>query len=120
MKKARKLLAMAVGLLVLTTLAVRGQSALDVKGKAAMAYKPFIPYPRLPDGSRPEGSGVFVCHIDTKTGRVKYVSVLKSTGSALLDKTGIEAFQRARFKAGTVPDVKVPIRWSHRRTSYRK
>jgi TonB family protein len=77
-------------------------------------YKPRVPYPTLPDGTKPEGSGVFVCHIDTRTGIVKYVSVLKSTGSALLDKTGIEAFQHARFSPGTDPEVKVPLRWSRR------
>src|ERR1043165_5908936 len=50
---------------------VKGQDTLHGKGKAAMIYKPAIPYPRLPDGSQPEGFGIFVCHVDTRTGRVK-------------------------------------------------
>jgi hypothetical protein len=40
-------------------------------GRAVMIFKPVIHHPSLPSGYKPEGSGVFVCHVDTKTGRVK-------------------------------------------------
>jgi hypothetical protein len=81
--------------------------------RAALIFKPSIPWPSLPDGRKPVGSGLFVCHVDTKTGRVKYVSVAISTGSALLDRAGVDAFMTARFR-GSGPEVKVPITWGGR------
>jgi outer membrane biosynthesis protein TonB len=88
--------------------------AVSAEKKRAMIYKPRIPWPTLPNGRKPEGSGVFVCHVDTKTGLVKHVSVAKSTGYTILDKAGIESFSQARFR-GSGPLVYVPITWSHKK-----
>ena len=88
--------------------------AVSAEKKRAMIFKPRIPWPTLPDGRRPEGSGLFVCHVDTKTGLVRYVSVAKSTGFAILDKAGIDAFSKARFR-GSGPLVYVPVTWSDKK-----
>jgi len=80
----------------------------DPPTHAIAYYAPKPEYPTLPDGSRPEGSGVFVLHIDLRTGRVKSVSVEKSTGFAILDKAAIDCYKQWRFNRG-VPMVKCPI-----------
>jgi TonB family protein len=111
MRPHRAILCLAV-LVSLFAFSLRPAASAERK-RAAVIFKPYIPWPSLPDGRKPEGTGLFVCHVDTKTGRVKYVSVAKSTGSALLDKAGIDAFMTARFK-GSGPEVKVPITWGGR------
>jgi TonB family protein len=71
-------------------------------------------YPTLPNGQRPEGKGLFICHIDPSTGWVKSVSVAKSTGFAMLDAEAIRCLSQWRFKPGCAPDVKMPITFSHK------
>jgi TonB family protein len=71
-------------------------------------YAPKPDYPALPSGERPEGSGMFVLHINPKTGVVKSVSIEKSTGFAILDQAAIDAYKRWRFPPG-VPTAKCPI-----------
>jgi TonB family protein len=80
--------------------------------KASAIYAPRPEYPSLPNGQRPQGSGVFVFHVDTRTGVVRFVSVEKSTGSAILDKAAIDVFRRWKFKPGSTPTVKIPLTFS--------
>ena len=78
---------------------------------AVAVYAPKPEYPVLPNGRRPEGSGEFLLHIDSMTGRVKFVTVEKSTGSAILDKTSIDCLKRWRFAPGT-PKAIVPMTYT--------
>ena len=61
------------------------------EGKCLALYAQGPEYPLLSNGRRPEGKGLFICHIDAKTGSVTSVSVAKSTGFAILDKAAIDA-----------------------------
>jgi len=79
----------------------------DPPAHAIAYYAPKPEYPTLPDGSRPEGSGMFVLHINPKTGLVKYVTVEKSTGFAILDRAAIDSYKQWRFNHG-VPIAKCP------------
>jgi TonB family protein len=72
----------------------------------------FAPKPkRSPDW--PDGRGVFFLNVNNETGEVKSVEVAQSTGHKVLDDSAVEAFQKWRFKPGTVaPKVKIPITFS--------
>ena len=94
---------------VATTLICPLRPALG--GGCVAIYKPRIPKPT--QGNKYlQGSGVFVCHIDQKTGKVPSASVLESTGSAILDRAGIEFCKGFVFLPETCArEVKVPITW---------
>jgi TonB family protein len=77
----------------------------------------YAPQPDYPIGARRrgwEGTGLFRCNV-RPDGAVSSVIVLQSTGYAILDQAGIAAFQRWRFKSGTVKAVKIPLRFSMHR-----
>jgi TonB family protein len=86
------------------------ESVGAAEGERVLAiYTPRPKYPSLPNGQRPEGTGVFVCHVDFETGLVRSVSVEKSTGFAILDNAAIESYRHWKFKPGTVRRVKIPL-----------
>ena len=76
--------------------------------KAVAYYAPKPEYPAEARARNIEGSGMFVLHINPRTGRVTSVSIEKSTGSAILDKAAIDSYMQWRFNRG-VPMVKCPI-----------
>src|SRR5256885_2104283 len=86
-------------------------SADPTRAKALAVSAPKPDYPILPSGNRPEGSGMFLLHIDSKSGIVKSVSVDQSTGSPLLDKASIDCLRRWRFAPGA-PKAKVPMTYT--------
>lgn len=55
------------------------------------------------------GVGLFRITIDSGTGKVSDVSVLKSTGFRMLDWSCLNALRRWRWKPGTWREVDVPI-----------
>ena len=82
----------------------------------------YAPQPDYPIGALRrawEGTGLFRCNV-RPDGAVSSVFVLQSTGHAILDQAAIAAFQRWRFKPGTVKAAKIPLRFSmHRRIRHR-
>ena len=80
----------------------------------------YAPRPEYPESVRKQhkgGAGVFVLHVDTKTGLVSSVGTRQSTGVPLLDKSCKAAFARWRFKPHVVtPTVVIPIRFSVMKT----
>lgn len=50
--------------------------------------------------------------IDPKTGRVKGVLVVQSTGSQMLDWTVVSSFNRWRFKPGVIVVARSPVKFS--------
>lgn len=51
-------------------------------------------------------------HVDKRTGIVTSVEITQSAGHDILDKAAVEAFQRWRFRPGTVEKVRCPITWT--------
>ena len=64
----------------------------------------------------PEGTGVFLLHLDKNTGEVLSVDVVHSTGFGVLDRPGVAAFKQWRFRAGPT-SIKIPLTFTHRRQS---
>src|SRR4051794_38186255 len=68
--------------------------------------------PRYPSNYRRDrigGTGRFRMAVDFNTGKVKSVTVVKSTGSDGLDREAIFALRRWRFKPGKAREVEIPI-----------
>jgi len=84
-------------------------ASTDVRSTVAYAPQPDYPMGAVIRGW--EGAGVFRCNV-RPDGAVSSVIVLQSTGHAILDQAGIAAFQRWRFKPGSVKAVKIPLRFS--------
>jgi len=66
-------------------------------------------YPHKAARSRIGGTGVFRMTIDFKTGKVRNVAVVKSTGSDPLDREAIIALRQWRFKPGKLTTADMPI-----------
>ena len=77
-------------------------------GRAAMIFKPNLQYPYEAKRARMTGSGIIVCSVNP-SGGVTGCNMGKSTGHAVLDNAATSAFRSARFKPGTVPQVRIPI-----------
>jgi len=72
---------------------------------------PSAAYPEEAQKSKITGSGVYELRID-KAGRISAVTIVKSSGSAVLDKAATTAFKKWRFKPGVFQSVRVPVSWS--------
>ena len=82
--------------------------------KCIALYAPKPGCPTLPNGQKPEGDGLFVCHMDVTTGIVKSVSVAKSTGFTILDKAAVDCLARWKFKPDCCArEVKIPLSFWH-------
>ncbi len=69
-------------------------------------------YPYEARRGRITGEGIASLTIDPATGRVIEVTMLKSTGSAVLDQAAIAGFRRWRFRPGTPATVRCPITYT--------
>ena len=79
-----------------------------VSAKANLISAPHPSYPYEAKKTKQTGSGRFLLSFDSG-GNVTDVSVVKSTGSAILDQTSMNTFRRWRCKAGVYSKVYVPI-----------
>ena len=70
---------------------------------------PLPGYPYLLAAQHRGGAGVFVLHVDTKTGKVTSVDIEKSTGHVALDESSVTAFRRWQFGPPVPSKLKVPI-----------
>jgi len=90
-----------------------GQPSGPVSYSSAKANFVSAPHPGYPYEARrakQTGSGMFLITFDAD-GRASDVSVVRSTGSPILDQTTISTFHRWRAKPG-VPKVNVPITYT--------
>jgi len=74
-----------------------------------MSWRVATPPPDYPVEARARGatgSGVFKIHFVAKTGTVRYVQILKSTGDKTLDAAAVRAFRQWRFRSGMLPTVR--------------
>jgi TonB family protein len=85
-------------------------------GKVKTAVAIFAPRPDYPKSARERhwtGSSCFVMDVDTKSGFVKSVEIIRSTGHKILDDEVIKTFGRWRFEPDkAAPKVKFPITFS--------
>jgi TonB family protein len=81
-----------------------------VGGDIPKQYRP--DYPVEARRLRQTGSGVFILHVDRKSGEVISISVQKSTGYKLLDTAVLASCIHWRFKPASVSDVQVPMTFS--------
>jgi TonB family protein len=72
-------------------------------------YKVGPRYPSKFRQARIGGTGRFRMNVDFNTGKVKSVTIVKSTGEDGLDREAIFALRRWRFKPGKARQVEVPI-----------
>ena len=80
--------------------------------KGLMVLRARIEYPIEARRARITGSGVFEMRIDPKTGRVKGVLVVQSTGSQILDWAAVRGFSHFRFKSGAIIAAWAPVKFS--------
>ncbi|MFN2622011.1 MAG: energy transducer TonB [Chthoniobacterales bacterium] len=72
---------------------------------------PGAAYPEEAQKAKTTGSGVYELRID-KAGKISAVAIVKSSGSAVLDKAATTAFKKWRFKPGVFQSVRIPVSWS--------
>jgi protein TonB len=85
--------------------------------KASATYAPRPQYPYEARSRRITGSGVCVVQVDA-SGNVTSASMAQSIGNPILDNAATSAFQRWRFKPGSVSRVKIPITFTMSGASY--
>jgi TonB family protein len=68
-------------------------------------------YPEEAQRTKVAGSGLYELRLD-KAGVPKSVVIVKSSGSAVLDKAATTTFRKWRFKPGIFTSVRVPVAWS--------
>ena len=78
---------------------------LDASGKIDIRPD----YPAEAQAQRLTGGGVFILHVNQRSGRVASVEIGKSTGHKILDQASVNKFSNLRFKPDTVSRVKIPI-----------
>jgi TonB family protein len=88
---------------------IQGEALTESQMKGAILSTTHPDYPIEARRARTTGSGVFEMRIDPKTGRVKGVLVVQSTGSQILDWAVVRAFSRWRFKPGVVTAARSPV-----------
>ena len=96
-------------ILTVVTAIFAGAALADSHGEALAIHMVQPKYSR----SLPEGKGIYLLHLD-HSGNVLSVDILKSTGSPVLDRNAIEAFQQWRFRPGTSETVRTPMEFTHR------
>jgi TonB family protein len=79
--------------------------------KPVTTYAPRPNYPQEARSHRIEGNGICVVSVDA-SGSVTSVSMARSTGSPLLDKSVLRTVHTWRFKPGTVGKVSVPVEFT--------
>ena len=75
-------------------------------------------YPRAAREQGLTGKGLAVLKVDPANGYVTSVSMLKSTGHAILDSAAILAFRQWRFRPRSVTTVEVPIQFTAKGVFY--
>lgn len=92
---------------IATTSSVFGSTNLS--GEEARRLALSMPLPTYPESARLRramGTGYFRVRVQRKTGRVKAVTVLRSTGDKELDNAAITSLQRWRFKPGVLASIR--------------
>jgi TonB family protein len=68
-------------------------------------------YPEEAQKNNLTGSGLYELQIN-KSGATTAVVIVKSSGSAVLDKAATASFRKWRFKPAVFRSVRIPVSWS--------
>jgi TonB family protein len=80
-----------------------------VAAKAGMLAAPMPEYPYAARVANLQGRGLYQVNFDPGSGLVREVTVLHSTGYALLDETAIASLRKWRIKPHISNHIKVPV-----------
>ena len=83
------------------------QAPFSAKVLAVRAPRPEYPYEAR--RQKITGEGIALMNVDPVSGSVADVTMLKSTGSPVLDNATLSGFRRWRFKPGSPSKVRIPI-----------
>jgi TonB family protein len=72
---------------------------------------PGPPFPEEAQKAKTSGSGLYELRVN-EAGATTEVVIVKSSGSAVLDKAAKNAFMKWRFKPAIFTRVRVPVSWS--------
>ena len=72
---------------------------------------PRVAYPEEAQTAKIAGNGLYELRVD-KAGATTAVAIVKSSGSALLDKAATSTFKKWRFKPAVFRAVRIPVSWS--------
>jgi TonB family protein len=85
-------------------------ATMSLSAAKAAAVSTAIPhYPYEAKRAHITGSGICVITVDSASGNVTGSVMEQSTGNGILDRATTDAFQKWRFKPGTVSQIRVPI-----------
>ena len=104
---AQRVLSVAATLIALVIGSAR--ASMHATAEQARQWALSMPQPKYPEAARQHGisgSGFFKLRVQIKTGRVKHITTLRSTGSALLDTAAIQTLYQWRFKPGVLPSIR--------------
>jgi TonB family protein len=90
----------------------------EVSEKELKQHAVYSEHPEYPISARRAkitGVGVYILHVDKKTGAVAQVDVELSTGSKVLDLYATNAFKKWRFVAGVFLQVRMPCAFNSAR-----
>ena len=97
----RFLIAAVLCLLLSARAGFARDGATDISGVDAAAVGAYMPppeYPRAARAGRVTGTGIIRLRVHISSGLVTHADIEKSTGSALLDQSGLSALRKWRFK----------------------
>ena len=86
-----------------------GEALSDQQLRRCLVSASPIHYPVMSRLVRSRGTGLYEMQVETSTGNVEEVVILKSTGARILDIECMRALGRWRFKPGTVTAVRMPV-----------
>src|SRR5437762_1043649 len=92
--------------LMATNSSVIAAEKVSIPKTAVAIYTPMPKYPLRAGLRREEGRGLFLFRINVKSGLVKEVIVVTSTGHADLDAAAVIALKQWKFKPGASPSIK--------------
>lgn len=95
----------------------RGKHDKQAEPSTSAIYRPSPEYPIEARRKGLEGSGVFDLEIESGSGAVRNVKVIKSIGYKVLDSAAIKAFRKWRFPRGQAANVKIPLEFKLKQVS---
>jgi TonB family protein len=96
-------------ILLVSSIALPAAEKVVLPKTALAIYAPKPTYPFFALMRHEEGSGIFVFRVDIKTGRVRQVIIVQSTGHKDLDSAATKVFKKWKFQAsGLQPVDKLP------------